>query len=75
MTQVKVLMALVDDELAVEKNHASNGEWINITLRKYRADLLAFKQAKLNVLTFQIQNTELTKLNHALQEQLKEERK
>ncbi|GKA89553.1 retrovirus-related pol polyprotein from transposon TNT 1-94 [Tanacetum coccineum] len=44
-------------------------------LNKYRDDLLVFKQAKLDVVTFQIQNTELTKLNHALKEQLKEERK
>ncbi|GJT87445.1 retrovirus-related pol polyprotein from transposon TNT 1-94 [Tanacetum coccineum] len=75
MTQVKVLMALADDELTVGKNHARNGEWIDITMRKCRDDLLVFKQAKLDVVTFQIQNTELTKLNHALQEQLKEERK
>ncbi|GKA63329.1 hypothetical protein Tco_0762935 [Tanacetum coccineum] len=34
MTQVNVLMALADDELAVGKNHASNGEWIDITIRK-----------------------------------------
>ncbi|GJU29056.1 retrovirus-related pol polyprotein from transposon TNT 1-94 [Tanacetum coccineum] len=34
MIQVKVLMALVDDELAIGKNHARNGEWINITMRK-----------------------------------------
>ncbi|GJZ88640.1 retrovirus-related pol polyprotein from transposon TNT 1-94 [Tanacetum coccineum] len=33
-TQVKVLMALVDDELTVGKNHALNGEWIDITMRK-----------------------------------------
>ncbi|GKD01099.1 hypothetical protein Tco_1171373, partial [Tanacetum coccineum] len=33
-TQVKVLMALVDDELLVGKNHARNGEWINITMKK-----------------------------------------
>ncbi|GJZ46227.1 hypothetical protein Tco_0593823 [Tanacetum coccineum] len=75
MTQVKVLMALADDELLVGKNHARNGEWIDITMRKCRDDLLALKQAKLDVVTFQIQNTKLTKLNHALQEQLKEERK
>nr|GEW57744.1 retrovirus-related Pol polyprotein from transposon TNT 1-94 [Tanacetum cinerariifolium] len=37
--------------------------------------MLSLKQAKLDVVTFQIQNTELTKLNHALQEQLKEEKK
>ncbi|GJU03797.1 hypothetical protein Tco_1114135 [Tanacetum coccineum] len=48
MTQVKVLMALADDELLVGKNHARNSEWIGITIKK---------------------------LNHALQEQLKEERK
>ncbi|GJT33190.1 hypothetical protein Tco_0923609 [Tanacetum coccineum] len=30
----KVLMALVDDELTVGKNHARNGEWIDITMRK-----------------------------------------
>ncbi|GKB00980.1 hypothetical protein Tco_0829024 [Tanacetum coccineum] len=34
MTQVKVLMALADDELSVRKNHAQNGEWINSTMRK-----------------------------------------
>ncbi|GJV88710.1 retrovirus-related pol polyprotein from transposon TNT 1-94 [Tanacetum coccineum] len=34
MTQVKVLMGLSDDELAVRKNHAKNGEWIDITMRK-----------------------------------------
>ncbi|GJX70763.1 hypothetical protein Tco_0307934 [Tanacetum coccineum] len=34
MTQVKVLMTLADDELAVGKNHARNGEWIDITMRK-----------------------------------------
>ncbi|GJX23243.1 retrovirus-related pol polyprotein from transposon TNT 1-94 [Tanacetum coccineum] len=75
MKQVKVLMALVDDELDVWKNHARNDEWIDITIRKCRDDLLIFKQAKLDAVTFQIQNTELAKLNHALQEQLKEERK
>ncbi|GJU42005.1 hypothetical protein Tco_1194962 [Tanacetum coccineum] len=34
VTQVKVLMALADDELTVRKNHARNGEWIDITMRK-----------------------------------------
>nr|GEU51124.1 hypothetical protein [Tanacetum cinerariifolium] len=122
MTQVKVLMALADDELTVRKNHARNGESIDITMRrvnillsmdedpdwktylklikidlkfveeqrlnllskynkivfelyKCRDDLLVFKQAKLNAVTFQVQNTKLTQLKHALQEQLKEERK
>ncbi|GJV80146.1 retrovirus-related pol polyprotein from transposon TNT 1-94 [Tanacetum coccineum] len=47
-TRVQVLMALVDDELSVGNNHARNGEWIDITMKK---------------------------LNHPLQDQLKEERK
>nr|GEX94077.1 retrovirus-related Pol polyprotein from transposon TNT 1-94 [Tanacetum cinerariifolium] len=34
MTQVKVLMALVDDKLSVGKNHANNGEWIDFTMKK-----------------------------------------
>ncbi|GKB01065.1 hypothetical protein Tco_0829109 [Tanacetum coccineum] len=34
MTQVNVLMALADDEQDVGKNHAHNGEWIDITMRK-----------------------------------------
>ncbi|GKB11601.1 retrovirus-related pol polyprotein from transposon TNT 1-94 [Tanacetum coccineum] len=97
VTQVKVLMALADDELTVGKSHARNGEWVDITIRKFveeqrlnllskynkmvfelnkcRDELLILKQAKLDAATFQIQNTELTKLNHALQEQLKEEKK
>ncbi|GJW95875.1 hypothetical protein Tco_0175547 [Tanacetum coccineum] len=86
-------MALVDDELTVGKSHARNGEWVDITIRKQRLNLLSkynkmvfelnkcrdelliLKQAKPDAVTFQIQNTELTKLNHALQEQLKEEKK
>ncbi|GJS04999.1 hypothetical protein Tco_0321507 [Tanacetum coccineum] len=120
-TQVKVLMALADDELSLGKNHARNGEWIDITMKKvnillsmvensdwqtYRKyinidikyvegqrlnllskynklvfelnkskdDLLVLKQEKIKAVTFQILNTKLTKLNHALQDQLKEER-
>ncbi|GJV63218.1 hypothetical protein Tco_1474046 [Tanacetum coccineum] len=34
MAQVKVLMALADDELSMGKNNARNGEWIGITMRK-----------------------------------------
>ncbi|GJX35671.1 retrovirus-related pol polyprotein from transposon TNT 1-94 [Tanacetum coccineum] len=78
-------------KLTVGKSHARNGEWVDITIRKVNTllsmdedadwqnylkdELLTLKQAKLDVVTFQIQNTELTKLNHALQEQLKEEKK
>ncbi|GJW16877.1 hypothetical protein Tco_0024313 [Tanacetum coccineum] len=40
-----------------------------------RDNLYALKQAKLEAVTFQIQNIKLTKLNHALQDQHKEERK
>ncbi|GJV27851.1 retrovirus-related pol polyprotein from transposon TNT 1-94 [Tanacetum coccineum] len=122
MTQVNVLMALADDELAVGKNHASNGEWIDITIRKVnillfmdedadwqtylkyinidlkfveekllnllskynklffkldkcKDDLLVFKQAKLEAITFQLQNAELIKQNHVLHEQLKEDKR
>ncbi|GJV64777.1 hypothetical protein Tco_1475605, partial [Tanacetum coccineum] len=111
VTEVKVLIALADDELSVGKNHARNGEWIDIPIKKvntllsmneasdwqnylkyiiidlkfvedqrlnllskynqltfelnkYRDELIALKQAKLDAVTFQIQNTELTKLNH-----------
>nr|GEV76471.1 retrovirus-related Pol polyprotein from transposon TNT 1-94 [Tanacetum cinerariifolium] len=101
-TQVKVLIALDDDDLSVGNNHARNdddSDWQNylkyihidlkyveeqrlnllskynkivFELNKYRDDLLVLKQSKLEDVTFQIQNTELTKLNHALQDQLKE---
>ncbi|GKB73956.1 retrovirus-related pol polyprotein from transposon TNT 1-94 [Tanacetum coccineum] len=33
-TQVKVLMALADDDLSVGKNHTRNIEWIDITMKK-----------------------------------------
>nr|GEV96112.1 hypothetical protein [Tanacetum cinerariifolium] len=34
VTQVKVLMALADEELTIGKNYARNDEWIGITMRK-----------------------------------------
>nr|GEW76158.1 retrovirus-related Pol polyprotein from transposon TNT 1-94 [Tanacetum cinerariifolium] len=34
VTEVKVLMTLANDELSVGKNHAGNGEWNDITMRK-----------------------------------------
>nr|GEV65838.1 hypothetical protein [Tanacetum cinerariifolium] len=34
MTQVKVLIALADDELSMGNNHSRNGEWIDITMKK-----------------------------------------
>ncbi|GJW15301.1 retrovirus-related pol polyprotein from transposon TNT 1-94 [Tanacetum coccineum] len=61
VTQVKVNTLLSIDE---------DTDW-----QTYLKDeLLILKQVKLDTVTFQIQNTELTKLNHALQEQLKEEK-
>nr|GEW50718.1 hypothetical protein [Tanacetum cinerariifolium] len=37
-TQVKVLIALVDDELTIGKTHARNGEWVDITIRKNNSE-------------------------------------
>ncbi|GJY30493.1 hypothetical protein Tco_0413988 [Tanacetum coccineum] len=48
MTQVKVLMALADDELSVGKNHACNGEWIDIIIKKR-----ASSSSKVMSLTYQ----------------------
>nr|GFA35719.1 retrovirus-related Pol polyprotein from transposon TNT 1-94 [Tanacetum cinerariifolium] len=62
VTQVKVNTLLSMDEDADWKNYLKD-------------ELLNLKQAKLDAVTFQIQNTKLTKLNNALQEQLKEEKK
>ncbi|GKC90341.1 hypothetical protein Tco_1150990 [Tanacetum coccineum] len=85
--EVKVLMALADDKLTVERimlamfveeqrlNLLSKYNKIIFQLNKCKDELLILKQAKLDAVTFQIQNTKLTKLNHALHEQLKEEKK
>ncbi|GJX68246.1 hypothetical protein Tco_0303973 [Tanacetum coccineum] len=69
ITKKKVNILLSMDE---DSNWQTYLKYINIDLKD---DLLVVRQAKLDVVTFQIQNTELTKLNHALQDQLKEERK
>nr|GEV49017.1 retrovirus-related Pol polyprotein from transposon TNT 1-94 [Tanacetum cinerariifolium] len=37
VTQVKVLMALADDELTVGNIHARNGEWVDLTIRMVNA--------------------------------------
>ncbi|GJR27159.1 retrovirus-related pol polyprotein from transposon TNT 1-94 [Tanacetum coccineum] len=34
VTQVKVLVALADEELTVRKSHARNGEWVDITYKE-----------------------------------------
>ncbi|GKE91647.1 hypothetical protein Tco_1572742, partial [Tanacetum coccineum] len=50
-TQVKVLMALADDKLSVGKNHACNGGWIDITMKKeQRLNLLS----KYNKIVFEL---------------------
>nr|GEU52221.1 hypothetical protein [Tanacetum cinerariifolium] len=51
MTQVKVPMGLANDELAVGKNHARNGEWIDITMRKVSNDPESSKDSKSESLT------------------------
>ncbi|GJW16172.1 retrovirus-related pol polyprotein from transposon TNT 1-94 [Tanacetum coccineum] len=51
VNQVKVLMALADDELTVGKNHARNGEWIDITMRKKKVlggEMLTESSSKMN---------------------------
>nr|GFA70056.1 hypothetical protein [Tanacetum cinerariifolium] len=45
VTQVKVLMAIVDDELTIVKNYARNSEWIDITMRKVNIILSMDKDA------------------------------
>nr|GEX45708.1 hypothetical protein [Tanacetum cinerariifolium] len=48
MTQVKVLMALADDQLLVGKNDACNGEWIDINIRKKEVKESLFIPASLD---------------------------
>ncbi|GJV89079.1 retrovirus-related pol polyprotein from transposon TNT 1-94 [Tanacetum coccineum] len=69
ITMRKVNTLLSMDEDADWQNYL---KYINIDLKD---EFLILKQAKLDVVTFQIQNTKLIKLNHALHEQLKEEKK
>nr|GEZ38663.1 retrovirus-related Pol polyprotein from transposon TNT 1-94 [Tanacetum cinerariifolium] len=45
VTQVKVLMALADDELIVGKSHAHNGEWVEIIIRKVNTLLFVDEDA------------------------------
>nr|GEV27911.1 retrovirus-related Pol polyprotein from transposon TNT 1-94 [Tanacetum cinerariifolium] len=45
MTQVKVLMALANEDLDIGKNHARNGEWIDITMKKVNILLFMDKDA------------------------------
>ncbi|GJT84110.1 retrovirus-related pol polyprotein from transposon TNT 1-94 [Tanacetum coccineum] len=45
-TRVQVLIALADDELFVGKNHALNGVWIDITIKRERSGLGTMKHTK-----------------------------
>ncbi|GJV14539.1 hypothetical protein Tco_1359862 [Tanacetum coccineum] len=65
----KINTLLSIDEDADWQNYLKH---INIDLKD---ELIILKQAKLDAIIFRNQNTKLTKLNHALQEQLKEEKK
>ncbi|GKA40743.1 retrovirus-related pol polyprotein from transposon TNT 1-94 [Tanacetum coccineum] len=66
----------IDLKFVVEKrlNLLSKYNKMVFELNKCRDELQILKQAKPDAVTFQIQNTKLTKLNYALHEQLKEEK-
>nr|GEX83837.1 hypothetical protein [Tanacetum cinerariifolium] len=61
VTQVKVLMALADDELTVGISHARNGEWVNITIRKMLIDEKVNSNQKTQESTSKIQKTKSSK--------------
>ncbi|GKE24346.1 hypothetical protein Tco_1435858, partial [Tanacetum coccineum] len=62
-----VLMALVDEELAVRKNHARNGEWIDTTMRKVKIILSmdedAYWQTYLKYINIDLKFAEEQRLN------------
>ncbi|GKD89996.1 hypothetical protein Tco_1365503 [Tanacetum coccineum] len=81
-TRVRVLMALADDEFSMGKNHACNGEWIDITMKKVNILLSIDDDSDwqnyliyINIDLKYVEEHRLNLLNHALQEHLKEERK
>nr|GEW10281.1 retrovirus-related Pol polyprotein from transposon TNT 1-94 [Tanacetum cinerariifolium] len=61
VTQVKVLMALADDDLTVGKSHARNGEWVDITIRKMLIDEKVNSNQKTQESNSKIQKTESSK--------------
>ncbi|GJT55994.1 hypothetical protein Tco_0991048 [Tanacetum coccineum] len=67
VSQVKVLMALADDELTVGKNHARNGEWVDITIRMVNTllsvDEDADWQTYLNYINIDLKFVEEQRLN------------
>ncbi|GJY43228.1 hypothetical protein Tco_0431441 [Tanacetum coccineum] len=68
MVEVKVLMALAEDNDAVSKEGARNGEWVKVSIRKP----LVLKQEKLDFLTMHHVNTQILKENKNLRTELKE---
>nr|GEW80280.1 hypothetical protein [Tanacetum cinerariifolium] len=69
VTEVKVLMALPDEErVLVGKESAKNSDWTKISMKKP----LVLKQAKLDLLTMQHVNTKILKENQNLRLELKE---
>nr|GEW14371.1 retrovirus-related Pol polyprotein from transposon TNT 1-94 [Tanacetum cinerariifolium] len=87
MVEVKVLMALVEENDAFSKEGARNGEWVKISMRKVHTllemkdnddrkvcleQLLVLKQVKLDFLTMKHVNTKILKENKNLRTKLKE---
>nr|GFC10529.1 retrovirus-related Pol polyprotein from transposon TNT 1-94 [Tanacetum cinerariifolium] len=72
LTYINIDLKFVEEQ---RLNILSKYNKIVFKLNKCRDELLSLKQAKLDAITFQIQNTKRAKLNHALQEQLKKEKK
>ncbi|GJY65599.1 retrovirus-related pol polyprotein from transposon TNT 1-94 [Tanacetum coccineum] len=88
MVEVKVLMALANDNDAVSKEGTRNGEWIKTSMRNVHTllemednddrknyldyCLLVLKQVKLDFLTMEHVNTDILKENQNLRKELKE---
>ncbi|GKG02733.1 hypothetical protein Tco_0310369, partial [Tanacetum coccineum] len=77
MVEVKILMALANDESGdVGKESARKSEWVKISMRKIlelntcKEQLLKLKQAKFDFLTMQHVNTEILKENQNLRKEL-----
>ncbi|GJY19880.1 hypothetical protein Tco_0392446 [Tanacetum coccineum] len=67
VTQVKVLMALADDELTVGKSPARNGEWVDISIQKEQLK----EEKKINEKWL----TSLKKVSQCISEQIPHQKK
>lgn len=77
MRKVNILLSMDDDadwKFEQRINLFSKFNKLSFELNQCRDELLALKQAKLESVTLQIQNSELVKQNQALQEELKKEK-